>query len=155
MRQSIAALVLLVACAPEDMSRSTRRPADSPSRSSAVQASVKDYQLQRECASDAKAFFDYFETDMRMKSNDEYSNHFNARLGKCFVLITHGITGVNDIYSKTLFDAVERKEYGHYWWQSKPGKKYWEVPPLQCTKQEAQCQSQEEFDTWLKSFMEE
>jgi len=61
--------------------------------------------------------------------------------------------------SKTLTDAFEGKVYGNYIWSTQKGKKYWEVPPLECkvtlpSGEEKACHSSDEFDELVKQYME-
>lgn len=76
---------------------------------------TSDVELQTKCASSAKTFFESFVSDPQERQIDEYSNHFNTKLNKCFVLIirkhqTDTILGY--LSDKFLYSAVERKEYG-------------------------------------------
>jgi hypothetical protein len=141
----IAALVLL-GC-------SSEKPTAPAATASPQNRALVEYEMQRKCSADAKSFFDYIEGSSPSKGTDELSNHYNGKLNRCFALITHGITNVNDIYTKTLFDAVERKQYASYAWASRKDKKYWEVPPLECKTLDAQCSSEEQFDAWVKPYM--
>src|ERR1035437_1110893 len=77
-----------------------------------------DFSLQANCAAQAKAFFEYYVPDLQERQNDEYSNHFNTKLNKCFVLITKPLSpGENSGYYLYLYDAVEKKGYGNYEWE--------------------------------------
>jgi hypothetical protein len=45
-------------------------------------------------------------------------------------------------------------------WSPREGKKYWEVPPIMCElaasyKQKTYCKTQDEFDAFVASYMEE
>ena len=120
-------------------------------------SSAKSFELQRECAKQAEAFIDYWEKDPQSKLNDEFSNHYNVKLNKCFVLITqypkHPGGSVDNIFEKYLFDAIEKKLYGQYGWAPQEGKKYWEVPPLVCTMLDQTCQSEAEFEAFVNRYM--
>ncbi len=82
-----------------------------------------DVDLQTKCASSAKTFFEYYIPDPQERQNDEYSNHFNTKLNKCFVLVKKPTlpyaTSGGNLYEKDLYDAIEKKQYGRYEWQSK------------------------------------
>src|SRR6266851_3062813 len=56
-------------------------------------------------------------------------------------------------------DGFEGKVYGSYMWRADKVKKYWEVPPIQCTVtlpsgEEKTCHSSDEFDSLVKEYME-
>ena len=137
-----------------------KQPTKTEYQNPKVALNTSDIDLQTKCASQAKIFFDYFISDSQERQSDEYSNHYNATLSKCFVLIKHGITSVNDIYTKNFFDAIEKKQYGSYAWKSQQGKKYWEVPPFDCTiysdgNQDTvkACKTEEEFDAFVATYI--
>lgn len=79
--------------------------------------------FQEQCASSAKAFFEYYIPDPQERQNDEYSNHFSTKLNKCFLLIKKPTlpyaTSGGNLYKKDLYAAIEKKQYGRYEWQSK------------------------------------
>lgn len=61
--------------------------------------------------------------------------------------------------AKKVMDAFESKVYANYVWSTRPGKKFWEVPPLECTVtllsgEESTCHSSAEFDSLVKQYME-
>ena len=142
---AIAALLLLACSDP--------KPTATAATATLQNRAVVEYEMQRKCSVDAKSLFNYIEASSPSKGTDELSNHYNAKLNRCFALITHGITNANDIYTKTLFDAVERKQYASYAWASRKDKKFWEVPPLECVTLDGQCSSEEQFDAWVKPYM--
>ena len=62
--------------------------------------------------------------------------------------------------SVVLMDAYERRVYAQYMWSTKTGKKYWEIPPMQCdvtptAKQTTTCSSRDEFDGFVAKYMED
>jgi hypothetical protein len=150
LRSATIATVIIVslACSRQARVAATQEDAESSKRRGAA----IEYDLQRKCSADAKTFFDYLETDVERRAHDEFFNHFNVRLNKCFVVVTHGINSVEDVYSKSLYDAVERREFGHYWWRAQSGRKFWDVPPLECKMLDRACATEEEFDHWLKTY---
>ena len=125
------------------------------------QASVKSksemesFALQEKCAKNAEEFFNYFVTDLTKRQTDEFSNHYNLKLNKCFVLITHYMGNAHGMYTQDLYDAVEKKVYGSYAWQSQDGKKFWEVPPITCEMLGKTCFSEDEFNAFVKDYMQE
>ncbi|SRR5258706_3587582 len=123
--------------------------------------------LQEDCSKQAQNFFDYWENNSKTKQQDEFSNHYNTKLNKCFVLVkTYTQTNTNGDFSfghgQDLYDAIEKKEYGSFSWTSQSPKKYWEVAPLWCEMYPdgnksslKNCQSEDEFDAFTKSYMED
>ena len=120
---------------------------------------------QVECSKYAQSFFDYFEPNGKSSRMDEFTNHYNVKLKKCFVLIktyTQSNLGgdLNMGSGKDLYDAVEKKIYASYSWMSRNGKKYWEVPPLWCdiykydsSSVHETCKDEEEFDAYTNELM--
>lgn len=43
--------------------------------------------LQSKCATQAGQFFEYLLSNPAAKMDAEYSNHFNSKLNKCFILV--------------------------------------------------------------------
>jgi len=117
-------------------------------------------ELQEKCARQARQDFTQLGWDKDPSASS--SNHYNGQLNKCFVLIEDTDTkSVPDtvISSKHLEDAFEGKVFGDYSWMSQKGKKYWEVPPAECTVtlpsgEQKDCHSSEEFDELIKAYME-
>lgn len=50
------------------------------------------------------------ESNIAWLSGNDYTNHFNKRMGKCFVLISGGNQNIE--YHSALYDAYENKELG-------------------------------------------
>jgi hypothetical protein len=92
-----------------------------------------------------------------------FENHYNAKVNKCFVQVSNmGSTRKPYVptVNRIVFDAFEGKGYASYMWMNNQGKKYWEVPPYECTVtsltgEEKHCASVEEFDELIKQFMEQ
>jgi hypothetical protein len=119
--------------------------------------------LQEKCANQAREEFKR-EGWEELKSKgglNDFSDHFNPKVNKCFVLI-ESTDPKNDgtvFVSKTLSDAFEGKLYGEYNWKSDKVKKYWQVPPFMCkvtlpSGEEKICHSDDEFDALVKQYME-
>ncbi len=153
---TLAQLVLIVVPMVRE-NHSSASPVQPVNTSSAQTASLD---LQEKCAKQAQQAFkrDGFEKEQLAS----FSNHYSEKLNKCFVRYdttdassTPGIMFVNKVVS----DAFEGKVYGEYMWRSDKVKKYWEVPPVQCTVtlpsgEEKTCHSPDEFDTLVKQYME-
>lgn len=89
----------------------------------------------------------------------DYTNHYNAKMNKCFVLMS-STRAEPPRQFKTLTDAFEGKSYGDYFWINKDGKQYYEVKPFVCkvvlpNGEDRVCGSQQEFETLIKAYMEQ
>ena len=102
--------------------------------------------LQAMCATQAKKAFEEWQGDNK-SGMDNYTNHYNTKLGKCLVLIEHGVmSGSTPTKIKVLMDAFERRIYADYsstWCEL--------TPSLRQTKA---C-SEAEFDAFVAAYMEE
>ena len=67
---------------------------------------TEEYELQEKCGKKASEFFvQNFNT-----AANSYINHYNAKLNKCFVLVTG--RGEKGIYRQYLYDVNENKIHG-------------------------------------------
>jgi hypothetical protein len=133
-----------------------------PSRSNPFQEEMARrttaFDLQERCAKQSRAEFEALGW-AKKENSAVFTNHYNAKLNKCFTVIeVDNLMGAS-VKIKMLFDAFEGKSYGHYTWQSQPGKKYWEVPPRDCgvklaSGEEQTCHSSDEFDELADYYME-
>ena len=74
-----------------------------------------------------------------------YSNHYNKKLNKCFYLLNS--TNVTKRYSlqmTSLWDIQDNKSYGEFNVDSKG---------MFCSVGEKQCKSKDEFESLIKSYM--
>lgn len=119
---------------------------------------VVSLENQGKCAAQAKNAFQ----EMGFKPSDiaGYENHYDARLGKCFILVesTDTISPKTIMTHRTLFDAFEGRSYGEYAWRSEENKKYWEVAPFVCrvdspTGEPQKCKTDDEFKELVKIYM--
>lgn len=132
-----------------------------------AQQQANDFDLSTKCAKQAQDFFEYFVPNLQDRQKDEFSNHYNKKLSKCFVLvkqyISNNVSGkFSSGTSKDLYDAIEKKVYGSYSWMSDSPKKYWEVPPLWCEMYAdgnqgnlQACKTEGEFDAFTFTYMNE
>ncbi len=91
----------------------------------------------------------------------DYTNHYDPRLNKCFVLVQYSDHKIQEIiYTyRILEDAFESKVYGEYSWHTEKNKFFWDVPPTECkvtlpSGGEKNCHSLEEFDALVKQYMQ-
>lgn len=124
--------------------------------SNSYAASIKEeYELQERCSKRAEELFrkEYGNETM----SNYYTNHYNRKLNKCFILVTETSIhedketreklGVSSTY-KTLLDINENKEYGGFFKFSKGGL-------MQCEVLGKHCNSESEWDAFVKPYMEE
>jgi len=118
-------------------------------------------ELQEKCARQAREEFKH--EGLEGKQLADFSNHYNPKLGKCFVEVEYTDAKTGGIFvSKTVVDAFEGKVYASYMWNNNTKKKYWEVPPLKCSVtmlsgEETQCHSDDGpggFNALVKQYME-
>ena len=76
----------------------------------ASQAVVMNEQRQVACS---KSAAEYFKSTNPDSDHDSYENHYNSKMGKCFILVTQGDYTENFIMI-SLYDAVEKKEYAEF-----------------------------------------
>jgi len=114
-----------------------------------------DLDLQQKCARQARHEFSAWDKQPMAS----VTNHYNSKLGKCFVVIevTDTTTPGTAVTNKFLADAFEEKSYAEYQWHSDKVKKYWEVPPLVCnvtlpSGEVRVCHSSGEFDDLIKVY---
>ncbi len=111
-------------------------------------AAKAEYELQEHCKRSATEF-------VREKYKDwmgavDFTNHFNRKLTKCFVNATFVYGGMRaGETDKNLWDINENKRYGQY------------VPlmdrsgPLVCEMLGKWCNSESEWNSFVKPYMEE
>ncbi|HWY54260.1 MAG TPA: hypothetical protein VNZ03_07340 [Terriglobales bacterium] len=118
------------------------------------------FDREEKCAKQARE--EYRSDGWEKREMAGFTNHFNPKLNKCFMEIqdTDAKSSPGTIFTtKTLSDAFEGKVYGNYSWGTQKGKKYWEVPPLECdvvlpTGEKKICHSSDEFDELIKVYVE-
>jgi hypothetical protein len=130
------------------------------SSQTALKAATLD--LQDKCARQAHETFKNLGWDKEPLAG--YGNHYHVGLNKCFILIYNTSSDSSDsgrlTTVKLLLDAFEGATYGDYEWDSEKDKKYWEVKPYICditlpSGESTHCQSQDEFDEVVKTYMGE
>ena len=125
------------------------------------QQTAANLDLQGKCAKQAGEAFKVQGYEKEQYAN--YTNHYNAKLNKCFIKIESMDTKTAKgtfFTNKVVMDAFEGKGYAEYMWMSDKVKKYWDVPPKLCkvtvpSGEEKVCKSSEEFDELLKPYMEQ
>jgi hypothetical protein len=144
-------VLLLGACNSDKIAQLEKRNKELAARlDSLSNGSLLD--LQGRCASQSRSIF----KDQGPWSKGvsvTYTNHYNQRLGKCFIEIHATTPGKQGIFASTwISDAFERKDYGEYY-------AVVSHTPTSCTirslaGEETSCQSEEEFTEAMKQYME-
>jgi len=120
--------------------------------------SAKDiYELNEKCGKHAATLFkkEYGNGFQRSTSGimfTSYTNHYNVKLNKCFVLMTttsHPNKKEDVLYMKELWDINENKQYGSMARFQK------QSIPIGCSVEDRICQSEREWDSLVKPYMEE
>lgn len=115
------------------------------------------YETNQKCSKDSDVYFKLNNFD---PDNTAYENHYNARLGKCFISI-ESVKIVKDGIEryKNLIDVLEKKEYGYYLYT---GKGTMEFKPSWCflrptgnKADEIACNNLGEYDTFTRKYMED
>jgi hypothetical protein len=90
-----------------------------------------------------------------------YTNHYNKKLDKCFVLIsstifTHTAKGQDQTqFSQNVFNAIEQKEIGSYYSNMVKEGSSWKNHVNSCKVGDTICHSKTEFEALIKPYMEE
>jgi hypothetical protein len=118
------------------------------------------YELQEKCARDARDWYKHWWEDAPSPAgasiNTNYTNHYNAKVGRCFILVTSlqfakdKKTGkVNRSDEKELVDVLENRGVGtEFIWQDLPIN-------MQCEFNEKECHSAGEWEVLAKPYMED
>ena len=122
--------------------------------------SAPSLELQEKCAKQAGSEFK--QEGLEAAGIAEFTNHYSAKIGRCFVVTKNtGVTGNVLFVHRLLVDAYEGKVYGTYEWSNNTqgGKKYWEVPPSTCSitlasGEEKKCQSDDEWNNLVNIYMD-
>lgn len=116
--------------------------------------------LQWNCAQQAEKIFHQLGYDLNPTGSNiaVYQNHYNAKLNKCFMVLTATAMKVTAYGEKHLFDAYEQREYGEYIWQSSKLTPHSDEV-LSCrlsdpSKPEANCKTKQEFDAFAARYMQ-
>jgi hypothetical protein len=111
-------------------------------------------ELGTKCSVAASGFFKENGFDPK---NCGFQNHYNSKLNKCFINIKSAKMGEDGhlVFHKELYDVYSRKKYGEYSWKSEEGKNYWEIKPSTCFALDKSCYAIEDYEIFVKAYMEE
>jgi hypothetical protein len=106
-----------------------------------------NYQLQEQCGKSSEEYFRITYGELFGGGwNSEYKNHYNKNMNKCFILVD--IVSPIKVNRKYLWDVNENKQYGMFNNSSK-GIITW------CRVSGKECKSISEWDSLVKSYMED
>ena len=115
-------------------------------------------QGQATCAKQALAAFEDYKGGAHPPGVNDYQNHYNKTLDKCFILINQKSELNGQPATATeLYDAIERRVLASYIQLTKEGKQYRLNCELKPTPQEKEtiCGSKHEFDAFVSKYMEQ
>lgn len=120
----------------------------------ASKSAAEVMELENKCFAAASGFFKENGFDPK---NSGFQNHYNSKLNKCFINIKSAKVEEDGRLSfhKALYDVYNRKMYGEYSWKPEEGKNYWEVKPSSCFVLDKSCQAIEDYESFVKIYMEE
>lgn len=121
---------------------------------SASKSAAETLELENKCFAAASAFFKENGFDPK---NCGFQNHYNSKINKCFINIKSAIIEEDGRlgFHRSLYDVYNRKKYGEYSWKPEEGKNYWEVKPSTCFVLDKSCQAIEDYESFIKVYMEE
>jgi hypothetical protein len=109
----------------------------------------------QKCSKGAKEYFD----GGSWASKDTigwYENHFNPRLNRCYIHVRSNMSlGNAFFYYQLLADVNDGKTIAQYDKQVPTGTADYIVKPFVCDMLEKYCKSDEEFDAFVKTYMEQ
>jgi len=129
------------------------------SANSYAASTKEEYELQERCGKRAEEIFriEYGNGNKAGKMSN-YTNHYNRKLNRCFVIVIEIQTSIPDDKEimekvgfwtdKTLCDINENKVYGHFLKFSNGGL-------MDCKVLGKHCSSENEWDALVKPYMEE
>ncbi len=119
----------------------------------------EDLELQAMCAKKAELFFEKNGYLQQGSQGDfyQYTCHYNKKLNKCFISIRGALLGGQVGNAFYLYDVYENKMYADYYntVESKSGVKLEDTPPQNCSLLDRPSHLKEEYDTFIKPYMEE
>ena len=123
-----------------------------------LDAQVKSakWQQERQCS---KSAADFYNGSTWADSNVSagYDNHFNPKLDKCFILVktANSLGGSLFLYRVLMnVNGGTNSALGEYDKEVPKGVADYMVKPFVCRMLDKNCQTDEEFDSFVKSYME-
>ena len=130
---------------------------EAQNRDLAAKLASANLDLQDKCSKRARIEF----VDLWQKRPlGTFTNHYNIKLNKCFVLFNEMQFDGGTIISsgRVLMDAFEGKELAHRFWRSEKGEKAGKITRcdvIALDGTDKACHSTDEFEQMIKSYMRE
>jgi hypothetical protein len=120
-------------------------------------SNIEDYELQERCGKRAEERFQqaYGNGISNVKGGtvkSDYTNHYNRKLNKCFIFVRGAFSGKkkqDNWVSKELVDINENRNYGTFLKSTEDDR------VKVCTASGKPCNSEDEWDSLVKPYMEE
>jgi hypothetical protein len=149
-------LILLASCAKAPAPTSPPPPAPPP----APDIRKATYELQEKCARDARDWYKHWWEDVPnavgTQSVSKYTNHYSAKLGRCFIVVDSTTFNrdkksgkTSALQSSTLTDVLENRDIGTADWFGAND------TFNQCQVNGAACNSPAEWHALAKPYMED
>lgn len=117
------------------------------------QALKTQLSLQEQCADASKKFFNEDKwgraAEDLSSSNVNYTNHYNSKYNKCFVLITERFSDGSGT-SEVLYDVFGHKEYANGTF----GTNDYSFKKSSCSILSGECKSRDDFFKFVSGYME-
>ena len=121
----------------------------------AVQVTTARLEREQQCSKRAEQFFNASAWSEK-NSGAWYENHFNHKTNKCVILVrSTNSAGTGIFLYKTLMDVNDGKGLASWGKQIPPNKADYEVKPFVCDMLDKYCKTDEEFDAFVKPYMED
>jgi hypothetical protein len=120
-----------------------------PQMMNPLEQKLRAAKLQEQCADQAKVFFQDEYAPLNRKTeffsvHTSYASHYNAGLNRCFILAQtqYALADLKGGHNLELLDVSTRQQYAHY-------------SDSECKVHGAACQSEQEWLTLVKPYLEE
>lgn len=147
-------MIFLVAC-----QQNEKAPKSASENLSHAASPKEEYDLQERCGKRAEEYFkrEYGNGISNTKDGQSmtvYTNHYNKKLNKCFILltttnVTYKDKKVSSSTFRSLYDINENKEYGIFFKRDNDNFVF------ECKVSDKVCNSEDEWEALIKPYMEE
>ena len=121
----------------------------------AMQVNAAKWEREQQCSTRAEHFFNGSSWSEK-NTGAWYENHFNSRLNRCYILVNSRTSQGNSVFLyRVLMDVNDGKDIARYSKEVPYGKADYEGKPFVCALLEKFCQTDEDFDAFVKSYMED
>jgi len=112
---------------------------------------------QEECSTEAGEYLKKYYPNFGNRLGEQFRFHFNQRVNKCFIFVQDfNMHDDGDAdFSKFLGDVLELKQYGYLQKMIPKNRAEYAVKPFVCEMLDKYCKTDEEFDAFVKKYMED